>query len=236
MPARILTAEGPGISARSHWGRNWQMTRQPPQKNDPRPGRKAAAPQDWRALAAIVLAVAAAFLYLGGWFSPGTLTPARFVDGFERVQGIHSGFRRNHAKGVAVSGFFESNGQGVRLSKAVVFRPGRVPVIGRFSLGGGDPYACRLARCSPRSGAFVPARRWRRVAHGHDQRAGVSVCHPAGFLRQVDCVPARPHDREARPGQNGGICRRSSRNRASRKNHRKPSAVIRLRQQPHSTV
>ena len=90
---------------------------------------------------AIVLAVAALFLYLGGWFSPGTLTPARFVDGFERVQGVHSGFRRNHAKGVAVSGFFESNGQGVRLSKAVVFRPGRVPVIGRFSLGGGDPYA-----------------------------------------------------------------------------------------------
>src|ERR1700756_3214545 len=28
----------------------------------------------------------------------------------------------------------------MRLSKAVVFRPGRVPVIGRFSLGGGQPY------------------------------------------------------------------------------------------------
>ncbi len=42
---------------------------------------------------------------------------------------------------MGVSGFFESNGNGVRLSKAVVFRPGRVPVIGRFSLGGGQPYA-----------------------------------------------------------------------------------------------
>ena len=39
-----------------------------------------------------------------------------------------------------MSGFFESNGNGVRLSKAVVFRPGRVPVIGRFSLSGGQPY------------------------------------------------------------------------------------------------
>src|SRR5437016_13042597 len=85
-------------------------------------------------------AVAGTFAYLGGWFTPIALTPARFVDGFEEVNGVHSGFRRNHAKGVGVSGFFESNGNGVRLSKAVVFRPGRVPVIGRFSLGGGQPY------------------------------------------------------------------------------------------------
>jgi catalase len=86
-----------------------------------------------------ILCVAGGFLYLGGWFSPRALTPARFVDAFERADGIFSGFRRNHAKGVGVSGYFESNGQGARLSKSVVFRPGRVPVIGRFSFGGGDP-------------------------------------------------------------------------------------------------
>jgi catalase len=84
-------------------------------------------------------AVAGTFAYLGGWFTPNALTPARFVDGFEEVNGVHAGFRRNHAKGVGVSGFFESNGEGVRLSKAVVFQPGRVPVVGRFSFGGGQP-------------------------------------------------------------------------------------------------
>ena len=89
----------------------------------------------------LLLGVMGTFLYLGGWFSPEKLTPARFVDEFERVSGIHSGFRRNHAKGVCVRGFFDSNGQGARLSKAVVFQSGRVPVIGRFSLGGGDPHA-----------------------------------------------------------------------------------------------
>src|SRR5258708_31859499 len=77
----------------------------------------------------------------GGWLTPNALTPARFTDGFEEVYGVHPGFRRNHAKGVGVSGFFESNGNGVRRSKAAVFRPGRVPVLGRFSLGGGQPYA-----------------------------------------------------------------------------------------------
>ena len=88
----------------------------------------------------VLLCVVGAFLYLGGWFSLHKLTPSRFVDGFEKANGIYSGFRRNHAKGVAVRGFFDSNGQGTRLCKAVVFRAGRVPVIGRFSFGGGNPY------------------------------------------------------------------------------------------------
>ncbi|MBV8226910.1 MAG: catalase family peroxidase, partial [Verrucomicrobia bacterium] len=89
----------------------------------------------------LLLGIVGAFLYLGGWFSPNKLTPARFTDELERVNGKYSGFRRNHAKGVCVRGHFDSNGQGTRLSKAVVFQAGRVPVIGRFSIGGGDPHA-----------------------------------------------------------------------------------------------
>src|SRR6266850_1409490 len=92
-------------------------------------------------IGAALAAVIGTFAYVGGWLMPNALTPARFTDGFEQVNGVHPGFRRNHAKGVGVSGFFESNGNGVRLSKAVVFRYGRVPVIGRVSLGGGQPYA-----------------------------------------------------------------------------------------------
>ena len=143
----------------------------------------------------IILCVVGGFLYLGGWFSPNALTPARFVDAFERADGIFSGFRRNHAKGVGVSGYFESNGQGARLSKAVVFRPGRVPVIGRFSFGGGDPDVADAADPGPRSGAAVPAAGWRRVADGDGQPARISVQDAAGFLRQPRCVSARPEDR-----------------------------------------
>ena len=89
-------------------------------------------------------AVVTTFAYFGGWFTPNDLTPARFTDGFEHVNGAHSGFRRNHAKGLGVSGFFESNGNGVRLSKALVFQPGRMSVIGRFSLSGGQPYVADM--------------------------------------------------------------------------------------------
>jgi len=92
-------------------------------------------------LGVIMAAVVAIFAYLGGWLTPNVLTPARFTNGLEEVNGVHPGFRRNHAKGIGVSGFFESNGNGVRLSKAAAFQPGRVPVLGRFSLGGGNPFA-----------------------------------------------------------------------------------------------
>src|SRR5215471_6492461 len=68
------------------------------------------------------------------------VTPEQFVNRFEEINGVHPGFRRNHAKGIGVSGFFESNGNGIRLSSATVFKPGRIPIIGRFSLDGGRPY------------------------------------------------------------------------------------------------
>jgi len=120
----------------------WQMSIDFKPAESARPRLDKASTLARLALIAVVLAaVVGTFAYLGGWFTPNDLTPARFTDGFEQVDGLHAGFRRNHAKGVGVSGFFESNGNGVRLSKAAVFQAGRVPVIGRFSLGGGQPYA-----------------------------------------------------------------------------------------------
>lgn len=92
-------------------------------------------------IAGVLGLIVVAFGYAGGWFSPKELTPARLTNVFENIYGVHPGFRRNHAKGVSVSGYFESNGNGVAISKAGVFQTGRYPVIGRFSLSGGMPYA-----------------------------------------------------------------------------------------------
>lgn len=90
---------------------------------------------------AIVLGLGLTFVYLGGWLSPERLTPGRLVDTFERVNGPHPGFRRNHAKGLSISGHFDANGAGTRFSKASVFKLGRFEVVGRFALAGGMPYA-----------------------------------------------------------------------------------------------
>jgi catalase len=93
------------------------------------------------AIAVLLAVIAGLFLYAAGWFTPRALTPAALVNLFEHIFGVHSGFRRNHAKGVCITGYFESNGQGQSLSKALVFRPGRVPIVGRFAFAGGQPYA-----------------------------------------------------------------------------------------------
>src|ERR1700733_15099140 len=93
------------------------------------------------AVGAFLAADLAALLTANTWIGPARLTQQVFLDGFGRVFGRHPGFRKNHAKGVAVAGWFDSNGNGRRLSKATVFRSGRTPVVGRFSLAGGNPHA-----------------------------------------------------------------------------------------------
>jgi catalase len=91
-------------------------------------------------IAAVLFSVAGAFAYTGGWLSPNRLTQARAMAVFEQAGGRHPGFRRNHAKGVCVVGWFESNGQAVALSKAAVFKPGRIPIVGRFAISGDMPF------------------------------------------------------------------------------------------------
>jgi catalase len=93
------------------------------------------------AIGALLAVTVGLFLYAGGWLTPRALTPAAMINTFEHVNGVHPGFRRNHAKGVCVTGYFESNGQGQSLSKALIFLPGRVPIVGRFALAGGEPFA-----------------------------------------------------------------------------------------------
>lgn len=89
----------------------------------------------------IVAATAGAFAYDAGWFSPQALTQDRMMARLDEVSGgVHPGFRRNHAKGVCVTGSFSSNGAAAPLSKASVFQAGSIPVVGRFSFGGGMPF------------------------------------------------------------------------------------------------
>lgn len=92
------------------------------------------------AAGAVSAGFVAAFAYAGGFLSPGLLTAGRMIDTFQQVNGLHPGFRRNHSKGVCVTGHFEGNGNGARLSRAAVFEKGRVPVIGRFAVAIGVPY------------------------------------------------------------------------------------------------
>jgi catalase len=92
------------------------------------------------AIAAVILIAVGIFAYVGGWLSPNRLTQSAFVAAFQNASGSQPGFRLNHAKGICVSGVFESNGGATSLSKASLFAPGRVLVVGRISLAGGMPF------------------------------------------------------------------------------------------------
>jgi catalase len=91
------------------------------------------------AVAGVAAVDVGGFAYAGGWLRPDALTPPRFADRFEHVFGRHDGFRRNHAKGLSATGSFASTGAAAAICRAAVFQPGNVPLIGRFSLGGGLP-------------------------------------------------------------------------------------------------
>jgi catalase len=87
-------------------------------------------------LAVDVAGLLAAF----NWIGPSRLTPRAFLDAFNNAFGRHPGYRTNHAKGVSVAGWFDSNGNGTELSTAAVFAHGRTSVLGRFSAAGGNPH------------------------------------------------------------------------------------------------
>ena len=95
----------------------------------------------WALIGGLALATVAAFGYVGGWLAPRRLTPQRLVDTLQNNGGLHPGYRRNHAKGVCVAGWFEGNGAARAYSTAAVFDRIRTPVIGRFAIPGGNPYA-----------------------------------------------------------------------------------------------
>jgi len=72
--------------------------------------------------------------------------PNEIVDGFEGVFGKQAGFRRSGAKGICASATFVGNEAGRGLSSSAVFSGNKVPVIARFSLGGGNPKASDVAK------------------------------------------------------------------------------------------
>ncbi|MEZ5827306.1 MAG: catalase family peroxidase [Hyphomicrobiales bacterium] len=67
-------------------------------------------------------------------------SPADMVDALNAVFGKHKHTRAGHAKGYCVTGSFTPSPDAPSLSKAQQFAK-TVPVIGRFSLGGGNPEA-----------------------------------------------------------------------------------------------
>ncbi|HTH58820.1 MAG TPA: catalase family peroxidase [Paraburkholderia sp.] len=150
------------------------------------------------AIAAVVGCAAAAFAWTAGWLTPKRLNAPHVIDTFETNYGIHPGFRRNHAKGLCVEGWFDSNGNGERVSRAAVFAPQqRTPVIGRFAIPGSNPSA---------PDASVPVRSLAllfQLQDGEQWRTGMNsaplfpVSTPREFYEQL--VASKPDPATGKP-------------------------------------
>jgi catalase len=139
----------------------------------------------WTLIVAAVGVAAVAFGYVGGWLAPHRLTPEKLVNQLQDNAGTFAGYRRNHAKGVCVTGYFDSNGRAQAYSVAQVFAAGRTPVVGRFAIPGGNPYA-------PDSSVPIRSMALRfALANGQQWRTGMNsmpvfpVATPQAFYAQL---------------------------------------------------
>ena len=138
--------------------------------------------------------------------SPERLTQARFIDTFEQFNGVHPGFRRNHAKGICVAGSFESNGQGVRCPRPPCSRPAACPSSAVSRL----PAAILSGRPNGRArlGPELPPARRAGMADGDDRHSRLPGQRPQGLLRHARDAPTPTP--ASRPGGDGGVPRRPS--------------------------
>jgi len=63
----------------------------------------------------------------------------QMIDAFEGAYGVHAGQRRNHIKGTCAAGEFVGTTDAAALSRSALFSGKTIPVVARFSLGGGSP-------------------------------------------------------------------------------------------------
>lgn len=92
-------------------------------------------------IGAIVLALLAGFAWAAGLIGHRRISGGTIADVLQTNGGLFPGYRRAHAKGLCLTGRFDANGNGAVLSSAPMLKTGEYPVLGRFSLGGGNPLA-----------------------------------------------------------------------------------------------
>ena len=75
-----------------------------------------------------------------------TVDPVTMVNAFEAAGGKFEGIRRSGAKGICATDEFVGSADGRNLSSASVFSGQKIPVIVRFSVGGGNTKAVDNAK------------------------------------------------------------------------------------------
>lgn len=125
--------------------------------------------------------------------------PARLVDAFERAGGKFDGYRRSGAKGVCATAEFVGSAEGRALSTSSAFSGRPVPVVARFSVGGGNPKAPDNAR-SQRNLALqfdLPGGEvWQM---GNISAPVFGAANPEQFLARLESLAPDPETKKPNP-------------------------------------
>ena len=90
-------------------------------------------------LTLVSAACTTSLLALGAPAASTEVTAPQMIDAFEGTFGVHPGQRRNHIKGTCAAGEFVGTTEAAALSRSAIFSGKTIPVVARFSLGGGSP-------------------------------------------------------------------------------------------------
>lgn len=119
------------------------------------------------------------------------VTAQQFVD-LQQGDTVHRGFRRAHAKGACITGYFESNGTLAPLTTVPIFNKTRTPFIGRFSVAVSNPSAPDL-KASVRSLALSfnisSTQQWRLAMNTPPVMA---VSNIQDFYKQIIAIKKGP--------------------------------------------
>ncbi|MFL6602869.1 MAG: catalase family peroxidase [Steroidobacteraceae bacterium] len=78
-------------------------------------------------------------LAMGASAANTEVTAPQMIEAFEGTFGVHPGQRRNHIKGTCAAGEFVGTADAAALSRSALFSGKNIPVVARFSVGGGNP-------------------------------------------------------------------------------------------------
>jgi catalase len=121
----------------------------------------------------------------------------QMIDAFEGTFGVHPGQRRNHIKGTCAAGEFVGTAETAVLSRSALFSGKAIPVIARFSLGGGNP---EVPDSAPAPRGMAPEFHLPGGALQHITMIDAPIfaaASPASFRDLI--VAARPDPKTGRP-------------------------------------
>lgn len=147
------------------------------------------------------LASMASPVVAGGHTAPAPVSPVALVDQFEATGGKFEGYRRSGAKGICAMGEFVGSADGKAISSASAFSGAKIPVIVRFSVGGGNPKAPDNAKSQRNMALQFDLPGGEVWQHGNISAPVFGASTPEQLMGRLQSLQADPATKAADPAK-----------------------------------